>query len=116
MPDIWLPGKLPGLNEIIAANRTHRQKGARLKRSTTRALAWVLRGFKVPAGATRWHFHWIETSKRRDPDNIASGVKFIFDAMITAGIIENDGWQQVTEIHHTFEVGSEAGVLVTVER
>ena len=41
-----------------------------------------------------------ETSRRRDPSNIASSaIKFIEDGLQKAGIIPNDGWDQVLGIN-----------------
>lgn len=34
-------------------------------------------------------------NKRRDMDNIAVAKKFIFDGMIKAGKIKNDGWKEI---------------------
>jgi hypothetical protein len=38
--------------------------------------------------------YWYEESKRRDPDNIRVGEKFIWDGLVAAGVIKNDGWKQ----------------------
>ena len=41
-------------------------------------------------------FTWIEPNRRRDPDNIAAGGrKLILDAMVVAGVIQDDSWKYV---------------------
>ena len=49
-------------------------------------------------------FKWYCKDRRKDKDNIISGMKFIFDGLVNAGVIENDGWNQVGDINNTFEV------------
>lgn len=42
----------------------------------------------------------LEKTRKRDPSNIAfSAIKFLEDGLIEAGIIENDGWNQVLGIN-----------------
>ena len=49
-------------------------------------------------------FNWIEPNKRRDKDNIASAKKFIIDALVKSGILENDGWKNVIGFSDRFSV------------
>jgi Holliday junction resolvase RusA-like endonuclease len=102
---IILPGRLPGLNEVISANRAHWSKGAKQKKSLTECLAWHIKAqIKHPVGKATYHFKWVEKDKRRDKDNVASGKKFFMDALQMAGIINNDGWKQVAGFADEFEV------------
>lgn len=48
--------------------------------------------------------HLVLQNKRKDPDNVAFGVKFILDGMQEARMIENDGFNEIKEIHHYFVV------------
>lgn len=41
---------------------------------------------------------------RRDPDNIAAAVKFIWDGLVEAGVIPNDGWKENGGWSNHFEV------------
>ena len=109
---IFLVGRLPGLNEVTAQNRRNRYAGAKQKKTTEDAIVTQLRGApSLPAGC-RWRFTWYEADRRRDPDNIASAVKFIFDALQAAGVIADDNWLFVTALDHRFVVTTPAGVLV----
>lgn len=112
-----IPGRLPGLNEVIAANRTNRHLGAKLKADTQRMIGRCimaqLPGLHItrPVGIT---YCWIERDRRRDLDNIASAKKFIQDALVEQGVLENDGWKCVRELHDWFHVDKKEP-RVTVE-
>lgn len=103
-----IPGPLPGLNEYISAERANRQLGAKLKREAQ----WVvevcakkqLRKFR-PAGSVRMKYTWYERNRRRDKDNVSSfGRKVIQDALVKAGVLENDGWAQIDGFSDDFQV------------
>lgn len=115
-----LIGELPGLNEITAANRRNKYAGAKQKAEVETAIILQIRrqrgGRPLFPRRYHWRFTWHCKDKRRDPDNIAAGVKFIFDALQTAGIITNDGWDYVATITHNFSVSEELpGVTVEAE-
>ena len=103
-----IPGRLPGLNEVTNANRTHWAAGAKQKKLFTEGIAWVLREqarhLTKPIDAAWYTFFWHCANKRRDPDNVASACKFVMDALQAAGIIRNDGWDEVVSITHLFAV------------
>lgn len=103
-----IPGPLPGLNEYIEAERTHRQKGASMKRQCQRIVELCakrqLRGF-CPSGPVRMDYVWYERNRRRDKDNVSSfGRKVIQDGLVRAGILENDGWAHVDGFSDEFRV------------
>ena len=117
--DIFIPGELPGFNKVIGSNRTNKHVGAKLKRKTEEMLLIVLRAQRCPSiegEALIWTFIWQCKNRRRDPDNIASAAKFILDALQRGGFLANDGWRQVAEIHHYFEVSNTVGVRVIAHR
>ena len=97
-----LDGRLPGMNEVIAANRSHRQKGADLKRDTEDGVMWAMKAQRVKPvpSPVRVCIVWYEPSMRRDPDNIFSAVKFILDAMVKGGILEGDSQRHIRAITH----------------
>lgn len=47
---------------------------------------------------------WVEKDRMRDKDNIAAGIKFILDGLVDAAILEEDGWNQIRDINHKFEI------------
>lgn len=103
-----IDGRLPGLNELIAAERSNRYKGAKLKRDWQAvALAAALsqtRGirFRLPAIIA---FTFYEPNAKRDPDNISGFAhKVIMDALVQAGILADDGWNEVAKISDTYAI------------
>ena len=105
---LTIPGPLPGLNEYIEAERSHRQKGAAMKRQVQRVVELCakkqLRGFQ-PKAPIWMKYTWYERNKKRDKDNISSfGRKVIQDGLVKAGVLENDGWAQIEGFSDEFRV------------
>lgn len=104
---INIPGSLPGLNNLIDAERAHRQRGAALKRETQAMVEYELsdqidRPLREPV---TMHYTWIEPSRRRDKDNISSfGRKVIQDALVAIGALQNDGWSNIEGFTDSFAV------------
>lgn len=118
--ELWVPGPLPGLNEIIAAAKGSGGRGAgyaRLKRDWTEAVWAYAKSQRMPVfpGAVRLAFRWVERDRRRDPDNVAAGGrKLILDGLVRAGVLRGDGWTGVASWVDRFDVG-DPGVSVTIE-
>lgn len=56
---------------------------------------------------------WHENGKKRDPDNVMAGIKFVLDAMVNAGVIENDTRDNIGSItHNPIVVGEKRYVTV----
>ena len=101
-------GRLPGLNEYVAAERANRYKGANMKRDAQAvvimAIRQQLRGvhFTRPV---RIAYTWVERDRRRDLDNVAGfGHKVIQDALVSAGVLKDDGWDEVVAFSDGFAV------------
>lgn len=47
---------------------------------------------------------WHCKNRRKDKDNIMGGQKFIFDGLVHAGVLKNDGWSQIGDVQHKFMV------------
>lgn len=63
----------------------------------------------------RIHFRWIEANKKRDFDNIAASKKFILDALVKYGKLQDDNRKCVTAFTDTFEYGTETKVILEIE-
>ena len=61
------------------------------------------------------HFHWIESNKRRDLDNICFAKKFILDALVKSGKLKDDNRKCVTAFTDTFEYGDETKVVLDIK-
>ncbi|MFG6325582.1 MAG: RusA family crossover junction endodeoxyribonuclease [Lachnospiraceae bacterium] len=63
-----------------------------------------MRGIKIEKPVFM-EYTWIEPNKRRDKDNISSfGRKVIQDALVSAGVLKDDGWRYVVGFSDRFEV------------
>lgn len=115
-----IEGRMPGLNELIAAERSNKYKGAKMKAGFTQQTYYEakrqLRGvhFERPVEV---HFHYFEKDRRRDLDNISGFAhKVIFDGMVEAGIIKDDGWNEVSGISDSYAVDKKRPrIEVTIE-
>lgn len=98
---LFVPGPLPGLNELIAAAKRRGPNCwngyAVLKRRWGETLAAAMAAARPPRVSRAWlGFRWVEATRRRDPDNLAAGGrKLLLDALVRAGILPNDGWRGV---------------------
>ena len=99
-----IEGRLSGLNEIVLENRKNRFAGAVLKKKETERCANFILYNKVPhfQNPVAISFFWTEPDRRRDPDNIRSGCKFILDALVEMGCLKGDSRKYVTELHDYF--------------
>lgn len=102
-----IPGRLPGLNDYINAERGNRYKAAKLKGQIDYMVCMEakrqLKGVRIEKPVIM-HYLWVEKDRRRDKSNVAFGKKFIEDSLIKAGIILDDGWCQVEGFTDDFKV------------
>lgn len=135
----WVPGKVPSLNDLLDAKGTRqpiirsiimRQRPAKGNRRggefdlyndikqdwKQRTIAAIGAPF-VRVSSSYFGYLVVEAERRRDPSNICSAaVKFIEDGLVVAGVMPNDGWDQVLGIrtHWIHRVGCEPGVFVVM--
>jgi len=105
---LTIPGTLNNLNDYIAAERTNRHKGAKMKASNESIVAaavWqCMRGIRIDKPVFM-EYTWVEKNRRRDLDNISSfGRKVIQDALVAAGVLKDDGWKYVVGFSDRFQV------------
>ena len=98
-----IPGELPDLNQIIKASKSHYRAYSKLKKENTDLIHYLVK--KTPKmERISLNITWYCKDKRKDKDNISVGIKFILDGLVKAGVIENDGWKQIENFTHRFEV------------
>jgi len=106
---IEIPGRLPGTNEIIAAAKAGKgkyQPYSIMKSEWTHTIAWLAK--KLPAyQRVDITITWYEPDRRRDPDNITGGTKFILDSLVVAGVIKDDNQRYINSIKHLWGVDRE---------
>jgi len=92
-----LARKMPGLNSLLHASK---KEQADMKREYTAYVVKELMMQKCVPRETYAHikinavFH--ETQDGRDPDNLLVAFKYINDAMICAGLIDDDAMAQIS--------------------
>lgn len=126
----WVNRRLPGMNEILEmrANVYGRgAKGARANQySEEKKLIEAEIGWKMAialrdgdvrkADSAFFTFMFFEPNARRDPDNIMSSCKFIFDAMVKSKILENDSQKHVLGVAHYWTVSKvRVGAFVMID-
>lgn len=97
MSTFTILGTLPGLNEYTRANRTSRYTGASMKKVCEEDVAYFARmaQLKPISGQVDVHIAWYEPNRRRDPDNVRFGIKFILDALVSLGVLEGDSQKHI---------------------
>lgn len=104
---VVIPFSMPGLNDYVDAERTHRQAGASMKRKWQNAVLNSLRSqLRHPLREpVRLSYLWVEKDRRRDKDNIAAfGRKVIQDALVQMRALRNDGWNNIIGFSDDFAV------------
>ena len=108
------------MNDIIADSKVRNGKFfkySEMKKENDRVICLLIMSQRLkPMNKAFFHFHWMEKTTRRDPDNIAAGGrKFILDALVHASILENDGWKNVLGWTDYFHHGNSDGVIVKMQ-
>lgn len=104
--ELFIPIRLDGLNEYIAAMNSSRYVGNKMKKYNTDIVHNTARFSRlghftepITLNITYW-----EPNARRDPDNILSAKKFILDGLKNAGVITNDGQKWIKGITEQWRV------------
>lgn len=107
-----------GLNEYTKQNRTNKYAGAKSKKEEQEYIMYEIKkqlgNIKIDKPVVG-HFIWIEENKRRDLDNVCFAKKFILDALVEAGILQDDNRRIVTNFTDSFEYAKQSSVIVVLE-
>ena len=103
---------MPTLNEHDKANRGNKYGGASMKKNATNLCAAYIKqamnkGFNLNELPVNLKFDWYVKNRRKDKDNISFAKKYIFDGMVQAGLLQNDGWKQIGDWQEAFGVDKE---------
>lgn len=103
-------GRLPGLNDMIEADRRDRRAGNRLKQESQDTIRlYILRDLKrlKIEKPVELHYCFYEPNRRRDLDNISGYAhKVTQDALVASGVLKNDGWANIVGMQDSFYVDS----------
>ena len=101
-------GRLPGLNDMIEADRRDRRAGNRLKQESQDTIRlYILRDLKhlKIEKPVELHYSFYEPNRRRDLDNISGYAhKVTQDALVASGVLKNDGWANIVGMKDSFFV------------
>ena len=108
----------PGLNEIIKMAKAHPMAYSTMKKQWGELVQAHVRLAKLKPmkGPVQIHLTWVEKARRRDPDNIRAGSKFILDALVKTNVLPGDSLKTVWGISDSFLVDKDnwrVEVLVT---
>lgn len=112
-----IPFKLPSLNDYIKVCRANKYQAAKYKRDIEANIGVFLTRMPKWTNPIRIHFHWIEGTKKRDLDNVAFSKKFILDALVKYGKLQNDNRNYVYAFTDTFGYSKDgkSKVILTIE-
>lgn len=102
--------RFPSLNEYVNECRRSPYKGAKAKKSYESMAGWYIRlamqqgELKPVQGPCVVQFTWQEPNRKRDVDNVQFGQKFILDALVRNGVLENDSQRYVMNTIHWIRV------------
>ena len=115
-----IEGRLPGINELINADRRDAHAGNRMKRENQESVQMYifrdLHRLRID-NPVRLHYRFYEKNKKRDLDNISGFAhKIIQDALVATGVLKNDGWANIAGMDDLFFVDSDRPrIEVTIE-
>jgi Holliday junction resolvase RusA-like endonuclease len=116
MQRLIIKAELPALNAVIDASKRHWANYHVLKRKHTEAIALLAKSGlrRVEDYPVKIKFNWYCRDRRKDPDNIAFAKKFVLDGLVLAGVLKNDSFKSIAELHDCFHV-DENNARVEVE-
>lgn len=103
MIKIVVPGELPAQNEIIKAAKSSPYAYSRMKKDSTNTITWLSKN-KANMDRIWLDITYVCKNRRKDPDNIAAAKKFILDGLVAAGVIPNDGWNEIAGWTEDFKI------------
>lgn len=106
-----IPGRLDGLNNYTAANRTNPHKGGKVKRDNEDHVIWCirqqLRGIHIEKPVLIY-YRFYEKDRRRDGDNILScAAKFVQDSLTKTHVLAEDNRNCIPHFYHDVFVDKE---------
>ena len=106
-----IDGTLNTNNEFITANRVNPYVGNKMKQEAEQYVSVYIKKYLKDLQIDKpihISYLFVEKSRRRDKDNIASfAMKIIQDALVNCEVIENDGWRHIKSFECDFNVDKE---------
>ncbi len=103
-----IPGEFPTMNEIINKSKTHWTKYREMKQSYDDTVAFYADKQEIPFfESAKLKITYYRKNRRVDPDNISASKKFILDGLVQAGILPEDGWDEIKGFEESWKVDKE---------
>ena len=112
---IEMPIKLPSLNEYVNACRSNPYVGAKMKKDSEELIGWFIKNIVPFRNPVEVSFTWVEPNRRRDVDNIAFGKKFILDALVKNGVLQDDSQKYVRALSDSFQIGKDYMIILEIK-
>lgn len=109
-----VPNELSTMNKMINADRSHWAVGAKKKKNNTWLVAGLCReqGIKKVSTPPRLFITFYRKNKRTEKDNLLAQTKELLDGMVMAGVLDDDRWDNYTDLSFTFRIDSKNPRLV----
>ncbi len=101
-----IQGRLAGLNEYTKMNRTKSVLANIMKREQEEIISYYIKQHRlkpVTEYPVKLRIAWYEKDNKRDIDNVIFAKKFILDALVKTGILQNDTRQCVCGFEEVIE-------------
>lgn len=107
MAELWIPGRLPSINDLIF---TKVGKRIRAQAEAVGRVVLLAQMARLPRfESARFVFVWVEPDRRRDKDGVAAGGrKVVLDGLVQAGVLPGDGWDHVEGWADSFAISKDA--------
>lgn len=114
---LWIPGKLPSLNQLIFTDVRSRIK---VQKAWVDPIALIAKAAKLKTISAKVFIHYthVRVEFRGDPSNWAAGAaKVIEDGLVQAGILPDDSFKYVAGFDHVFilDKTTKPGVKIILE-
>lgn len=107
--------KFLSFNGYVDICRRNRYQSAKYKKDIENQIGVYIRHLPKFTHPVNIHFHWVEENRRRDLDNVCFAKKFILDALVKFGKLNDDNSRWVTAFTDSFEYGKKTKVILTIK-
>ncbi len=107
---LTIPGALTDLNTYMGAERTSRFMAAKIKKDEGEFVWYCIKEQRIKPcpRPVQLVYKFYCKNKRKDKSNVAAfAIKVIEDSLVTAGILRNDGWDDIIDFSHEWKIDSE---------
>lgn len=105
---LTIPGRLKSINDYTDAQRRNRYAGAEMKQNEQEKVEWAIKTQLHNLHITSkvyLEYKFYEKNKKRDLDNISGFAhKVIQDALVSMGVLKDDGWDEIVGFADNFQV------------